>query len=127
MFTTKIRSGENKHLAELIAGGIAHKGFALVDVFSPCVTYNKINTYDWYRDRVYKLDEQPDGYDPSRRDIALAKAQEWGDRIPTGVIYRELGRPTYEEQVTALKAGPLVLQPLDDRRSGYEAIKDQFV
>src|SRR5215831_3234195 len=47
-------SGENKHLADLIAGAVAHKGFALVDVFSPCVTYNKINTYDYFRKRVYK-------------------------------------------------------------------------
>ena len=55
-------SGETKHLADLIAGGIAHRGFSLVDVFSPCVTYNKVNTYDYFRKRVYKLEAEP-GYE----------------------------------------------------------------
>jgi 2-oxoglutarate/2-oxoacid ferredoxin oxidoreductase subunit beta len=55
-------SGENKHLAELMAGAIAHHGFSLVDVFSPCVTYNKVNTYDYFRKRTYKL-EGEEGYD----------------------------------------------------------------
>ncbi|MHA4875299.1 hypothetical protein, partial [Enterococcus faecium] len=56
-------SGEQKQLSELIQGGIAHKGFALIDVFSPCVTYNKINTYPWFKERVYKLEDQ--NWDPS--------------------------------------------------------------
>ena len=56
-------SGEQKHLAEMIAGGIAHKGFSLIDVFSPCVTYNKINTYPWFKERVYKLEDT--NWDPA--------------------------------------------------------------
>ena len=51
-------SGDPDHLAQLIAGGIAHRGFALIDVFSPCVTYNKVNTYPWFKQRVYKLEEE---------------------------------------------------------------------
>src|SRR5439155_17545141 len=50
-------AGDPKHLTELIKKAINHKGYALVDVLQPCVTYNKINTYDWYKERVYKADE----------------------------------------------------------------------
>src|SRR5499426_1805466 len=57
-------SGEPEHMASLIAGGIAHHGFSLIDVFSPCVTYNKLNTYPWFKERVYKL-EDDSNYDPS--------------------------------------------------------------
>ena len=55
-------SGEPEHMADLIAGGIAHRGFSLIDVFSPCVTYNKLNTYPWFKERVYKLEDEA-GYD----------------------------------------------------------------
>src|SRR5262244_937921 len=68
-------SGENKHLADLIAGGIAHHGFALIDVFSPCVTYNKINTYPWFRQRLYKLDDDKN-YDAADFDCAMEKSFE---------------------------------------------------
>ena len=125
-FVARGFSGDVKQLVWLIQEAVKHKGYALVDVLQPCITYNKLNTYDWYRDRVYKLQEDP-AYDPTRRDLAMARALEWGDRIPTGIIYREEGRPTYEEQVSALKAGPLVQQPLDGRFAEYEAIKNEFV
>jgi 2-oxoglutarate ferredoxin oxidoreductase subunit beta len=90
------------------------------------VTYNKINTYDWYRQRSYKVEEEPD-YDRTNRDHVWAKAQEWGDRIPIGILYEDTERPTYEEQVSALKKGPLVHQPLDGRTADYEALKLEFV
>ena len=64
---------------------------------------------------------------PRSRDLALQKSLEWGDKIPTGILYREVGRPTYEEQVTALKKGPLVTQPIDGRLADYEALKNEFV
>ncbi len=125
-FVARGFAGDVKQLVWLIQQAVQHPGYALIDVLQPCVTYNKINTYEWYRARVYKVDEEP-GYDASRRDLAFAKAQEWGDKIPTGIIYREVGRPTYEEQVTALKAGPLVSQPLDGRLADYEALKNEFI
>ena len=97
-----------------------------MDCLQPCVTYNKLNTYDWYRARVYKLEEE-EGFDPTDRQQAWQKAQEWGDRIPIGVYYRNDERPTYEEQVTALKKGPLVRQELNGRYDDYEALKNEFV
>ncbi|MBI4493163.1 MAG: 2-oxoacid:ferredoxin oxidoreductase subunit beta [Chloroflexi bacterium] len=118
-------SGDIKHLTWLLQQAIIHRGYALVDVLQPCVTYNKTGTYEWFRERVYKLEEEA-GYDSTSREHAWSKAQEWGPRIPIGIVYRA-ERPTYEEQVTALKAGPLVLQPLDGRQRDYEALKDEFV
>jgi 2-oxoglutarate ferredoxin oxidoreductase subunit beta len=116
-------SGAINHLTELIRGGIEHKGFALIDVFSPCVTYNKLNTYNWFRERVYNLQEE--GHDTSSMEEALAKALEWGDRIPIGLFYK-VQRPTYEEEEPALKQGPLVRQPLGLKPDEIQQILKQF-
>jgi len=124
-FVSRGFSSDPRHLTELIQKAITHKGYALVDVLQPCITYNKINTNDWYKQRVYKLDADPD-YDASDYDAAWEKAREWEDRIPIGVIYQEEGRPTYEEQVTQLEAGPLMRQPVQRDRELLESIKSEF-
>ncbi|MGD1996495.1 MAG: 2-oxoacid:ferredoxin oxidoreductase subunit beta [Anaerolineae bacterium] len=103
--------GELDHLAWLIGEGLEHPGYALLDVLQPCVIFNRAYSYDYYRGRVYKLEDE--GYDPSDRTAAWQKAQEWGQRIPIGIVYRGAPLPTYEDQVPALGAGPLVEQPLE--------------
>ncbi len=113
-------SGDTRQLADLFAGAIAHKGFALVDVFSPCVTYNKINTYAWFKQRVYNLAEE-DGYDPSDPDAALRKAFEWGDRIPLGLLYKS-EQPIYEDSDPVLQRGPLVGQSLGMEQAVLEEL-----
>ncbi len=113
-FVGRSFAGDISHLADLIKKGIIHRGFALIDILQPCVSFNHKNTFQWYRERVYKL-ENEGGYDPGDKKAALEKAQEWGDRIPIGIIYRsEL--PTYEEQVPALSKGSLVSQEIDPGR-----------
>jgi 2-oxoglutarate ferredoxin oxidoreductase subunit beta len=97
-----------EHLRELYKQAMAHKGFALLEVLQPCVTFNRVNTYQWYRQRVYRVEETPD-YDPENELWAYRKAKEWGERIPTGVIFRH-PRPILEEAHPALAAGPLVRQ-----------------
>ncbi len=90
-------SGDPNHLAGLIKGGIQHKGFSIIDVFSPCVTFNHTNTYDWYRPRIYKLEDR--GHDPSNFDKAVTALREMDldqSHIPLGVFYKT-DRPTYEE------------------------------
>lgn len=123
-------SGEPKHLAEIIARGISHRGYALIDVLQPCVTFNRVNTYAWYRERVYHLEDEQ-GYDPSDRTAAWAKAQEWGDRIPLGVIYQVDGLPSYEDQVRALEGGSPVgrLEELAKAppTDAYERLKERFI
>ena len=115
-------SGDVKHLADLVAQGIRHKGFGFVDVFSPCVTYNKINTFDFFRQRIYKLESA--GHDPGNLVAAWERSLEWGDKIPIGLFYRT-ERPTYEELEEVLHAGPLAQQPAGLR--GRDALLDEFV
>ncbi|MPZ13373.1 MAG: 2-oxoacid ferredoxin oxidoreductase [Chloroflexi bacterium] len=125
-FVSRGFAGDPKHLTQLLMKAVRHRGYALVDVLQPCVTYNKVNTYDWYRGRVYKIDDES-GYDPSDYDAAWGRAKEWEERIPIGVIYQEEGRPTYEEQVPELQAGPLFRQPVERPRELLESIKREFI
>lgn len=101
--------GEPEQLENLFKQAIQHKGFSLIDVLQPCVSFNKINTYQWYRQRVYKL---PADYDSKDKAKAMGKAAEWGDHIPLGLVYLNQ-RAVYEEQSNVLKKGPLVKQPVD--------------
>ncbi len=118
-------SGENKQLSDIIAGAIAHKGFSLVDVFSPCVTYNHVNTYDYFRKRVYKLEAEPD-YDSSNAQMAFEKSFEWGERIPLGVFYRD-EQPTYEDLEPALQNGPLVEQEMGLSKEMFDELMEEFM
>jgi 2-oxoglutarate ferredoxin oxidoreductase subunit beta len=120
-FVARGFAGEIDHLAELIKQGIQHRGFALIDILQPCVSFNHKNTYSWYQERVYQLG---DDYDPSDRLAALTKAQEWGERIPIGVIYR-VTSPTFEEQIPALSQGPLVKQKLEPTKA--EPLLSEFL
>ncbi len=118
-------SGDPVHLAGLIKGGITHKGFAIVDVLSPCIPFNDLNTYDWFKQRVYKLDQA--GHDPSNLDSALGKALEaersgWA-KIPIGIFYSK-ERPTYSELNMTLSKGPLVMQPDPTKQQILDAINE---
>ena len=121
-FASRSFAGDIEHLSGLIRLGIEHKGFALIDVLQPCVVFNHKNTYAWYRERVYNLEEN--GYDPGNKMAAFEKAQEWGDRIPIGVIYRK-ERATFEERLPALARGPLARRRLDPMQ--VEKLLDEFV
>jgi len=115
-------AGDIAHLSGLLKMGIEHRGFALIDILQPCVSFNHKNTYQWYRERVYKLEGQE--YDPTNKLAAFTKAQEWADRIPIGLIYRK-ERSVYEEQLPALKEMPLVKQKIDPLQ--FEALLDDFM
>ena len=117
-------SGEIKHLADLIAGGIAHRGFSLIDVFSPCVTYNKVNTYPWFKQRIYKLEDQKD-FNPGDPKAALEKSFEWGEKIPLGVLFKD-EQPIYEDSEPALKEGPLVKHPLGLSQETFQSLYEEF-
>lgn len=108
-FVARGFAGDIPHLKELIKEAIQHKGFAFVHILQPCVSFNHLNTFSFWKERVYKLDE---GHDPHNKQAALAKSFEFDDRVPLGIFYREQ-RPTYEEQVITLKEKPLVEQPFD--------------
>ncbi|MGB9681838.1 MAG: 2-oxoacid:ferredoxin oxidoreductase subunit beta [bacterium] len=108
-FVARSFSGDQEHLIEMMKSAITHKGFAILDILQPCVSFNRINTFQWYKERVYKLDKN---YDPTNRSSAFQKALEWGDKIPIGIIYKK-DRATYEEQLPQLRNGPLYKQPIE--------------
>jgi 2-oxoglutarate ferredoxin oxidoreductase subunit beta len=96
-------------LKALIVNGTKHKGFALIDIFQPCTTYNKVNTTDWYRQVCYKLEETD--HNPEDKTAALKRAEEWGQKIPTGLFYK-VNKPTYEDGLPQIATTPLVNQDI---------------
>jgi 2-oxoglutarate ferredoxin oxidoreductase subunit beta len=110
-FVARTFVGDMAHTKEMFRRAIEHKGYALVDTLQPCVTFNKVNTYEWYQKRVYRLEGE--GHDPADLMAALARAQEWGDRIPVGVFYK-VDRPILEEGMAGFKKGPLVKRDITD-------------
>ena len=110
-FVARAYAGDNEHLTQLIKEGIMHKGFAYIDILQPCVTFNHHNTYTWYSKRVYKFKLEKES-NPADKISAFKKCQEWGERIPIGILYRQK-RATFEEQQSALKEGPLNKQRID--------------
>jgi 2-oxoglutarate ferredoxin oxidoreductase subunit beta len=119
-------SGQPKHLMKLYVDGIRHPGFALIDVFSPCVTFNKVQTYDWFRQRVYKLEDT--GHDPANFKGAMDKALEWGEKIPIGLLYRNPNPPpSLHEQDPGLQSGVLVRQPLGMNKEQRRKCIEEFM
>ena len=111
-YVARAFSGKQKHMVEMMKGAILHKGFALVDVFSPCVTYNKDNTYQWFNPRVRMLEEQ--GHDPTDLHQAIERGFQWGEEIPIGLFWRRNDLPTLEQQEPVLHTGegPLAFRKL---------------
>lgn len=104
-------TGHVKHLAELIKGGIRHKGFALIDAFSPCVTYNHDNSHEFFKQRVKMLEEM--GHDPGDFNAAMERAYMWGDVIPIGLFWKRDDLPSLDELEPVLaEGGPLARRPL---------------
>jgi 2-oxoglutarate ferredoxin oxidoreductase subunit beta len=105
-FVARGFSAEQKHLTELIKQGIRHKGFSFLDVFSPCVTYNHDNTYQWFRPRVKKLEDDT-AYDPTDWMAAIGKSLLWDEEIPIGKFFERTDVPTLHGAEPVLDAGPL--------------------
>src|SRR3989339_2108052 len=107
-FVARAFAGDMDQTKEILKKAVAHKGYALVDILQPCVSFNKVNTFQWFKERSYYLDSN---YDPSDRVEAFKKAIE-PDKFPLGVIYKSAPKPTFEENVTAYKkdAVPIVFR-----------------
>ncbi|WP_440954889.1 2-oxoacid:ferredoxin oxidoreductase subunit beta [Methanosarcina sp. Mfa9] len=118
-FVARGFAGDPEYLKDLMKAAISHKGFALLDVLQPCVTFNKVNTFKWYRDRVYKLEEE---YGPSDRLKAFERALEWGERIPNGIFFKN-NRKTLEELVPMIQEKTLVRQKFSPEETKRELEK----
>ena len=109
-FVARGFSGDGKQLLELMEKGIRHRGFALIDIFSPCVTFNHDNGYDFFRPRVKRLEDE--GHDAGDWKAACEKALVWGEEIYTG-LFLEVTAPTLEDQEPVLEeGGPLAHRPV---------------
>src|SRR3989337_201129 len=104
-------TGQVKHLVELIKGGIQHKGFALIDAFSPCVTYSHDNSYEFFKQRTRTLEDM--GHDPTNFNAAMEKAYMWGGVIPIGLFWKRDDLPSLDQMEPVLaEGGPLARRPL---------------
>jgi len=112
-FVARGFSGNSEHLSRLIREGIEHRGFSLIDILQPCVSFNRVNTFAWFRDRVYDLSER--SHDQEDCEGALALSREYGERIPIGILYKK-EKPTFTDRIGNLDSGPLISQSYDPRR-----------
>lgn len=123
-FVAQSFSSDIKQLTSLIEMGIQHEGFSLINVFSPCVTFNKVNTYDWFKENIVNLETVPD-YDPSNRMVAMTKLMETGGML-TGLIYQNKEKKSYENLVHGFKQEPLSSQPLVLSESEFDDLVAEF-
>ena len=117
-FVARGFTGKKEQLILLMKQAIEYKGYALVDILQPCVSFNKVNTFGWYKERVYDLDES---YNNTNKAEALAKAMEFDEKIPLGVLYRE-EKCTYHQKNEVLMQGT----PLLDRKTPEEVIQGRI-
>ena len=110
-FVARTFIGDPERTKEIIKQAITHKGFAVVDIFQPCVSFNKINTYQWFKDNTYWLTET---HDPKDRVEAFKRAIET-DKLPLGVFYINKNKPVFEDTLATYKTdkGPLFARDLN--------------
>lgn len=113
-------------LVDLIKQAMAHDGFSFINVFSPCVTYNKHNSYDWFKEHLTTL---PEGYDPTNRAEALRLLGE-RDGLVTGLIYQDTTKPSFEKAMAEANGGPharaLVHDVVKPEQALFDSICNQF-
>jgi 2-oxoglutarate ferredoxin oxidoreductase subunit beta len=123
-FVAQSFSSNLKQLTALIEAGLNHEGFSLINVFSPCVTFNKINTYDWFKENIVDL-EGVEGYDPSNRVMAMTKLMETKGML-TGLIYQDTSRKSYEDLVAGFKPEGLANQDIKLSEEDFQKLVAEF-
>ncbi|WP_442600872.1 2-oxoacid:ferredoxin oxidoreductase subunit beta [Paenibacillus sp. KN14-4R] len=124
-FVAQSFSSNLKQLTAVIEEGMKHKGFSMINVFSPCVTFNKVNTYDWFKENVVDLESIPD-YDPSNRAMAMTKLMETNGML-TGIIYQNKDRASYDASVPNFKDEALAKQDLKISEADFQKLVAEFV
>jgi len=104
-FVARGFAGNTDHTAMLMKKAIEHKGFSIIDIFQPCVTFNQHNTYDWFKERVYYLEDTD--YQPNDKVVAYQKSLEF-EKLPLGVLYETTAEKSYEECLEQIQSGALI-------------------
>ena len=123
-FVAQSFSSNLKQLTELIEAGIRHKGFSLINVFSPCVTFNKINTYDWFKEHIVNTDDI-ENYDPSNRITAMMKLMETSGML-CGLIYQDTHRKSYQHMIPGFKDEGIANQEISITEDQFEYLLTEF-
>ncbi|PNZ90930.1 2-oxoacid:ferredoxin oxidoreductase subunit beta [Staphylococcus pettenkoferi] len=118
-------SSDIKNLTKLLEDAINHDGFSFVNVFSPCVTYNKVNTYDWFKEHLTNIDDIED-YDASDKEKAMANVLKY-DSLLKGIVYQDTETPSYESQIEQLDETPLTKKDIHIQEDQFNALTQQFV
>ncbi len=124
-FVAQSFSSDLKELTELIERGIQHKGFSFINVFSPCVTYNKINTYDWFKENLIRLDELED-YDSHNRILAMKTLMEHNGFV-TGLIYEDKEKKSYQDLIHGYSQTPLAQEQLELGEEKFAQLMSEFM
>ncbi|RSK27104.1 2-oxoacid:ferredoxin oxidoreductase subunit beta [Bacillus sp. HMF5848] len=124
-FVAQSFSTDLKDLTSLIEQGIQHKGFSLINVFSPCVTYNKVNTYDWFKENLTKLNTIED-YNPNDRMQAMQTLMNYNGLV-TGLIYQNKEQKSYQELIHGYSESPLTKADLDLEQDQFEKLVSEFM
>jgi 2-oxoglutarate ferredoxin oxidoreductase subunit beta len=124
-FVAQSFSTNLKELTSLIEQGIQHKGFSLINVFSPCVTYNKVNTYDWFKENLTSL-STIEGYDANNRMQAMQTLMEHNGLV-TGLIYQNSHQPSYQQLVHGYSEEPLSKADLGMTQEKFDELVAEFM
>ncbi len=123
-FVAQSFSSNLKQLTSLIEEGIKHEGFSIINVFSPCVTFNKINTYDWFKEHIVDLEEDSN-YDSSNRIGAMTKIMETNGML-CGLIYQDKNKKPYESLLKGYSETPLAHQNLNMTEEQFNKLVAEF-
>lgn len=118
-------SSDIKALTKLIEDAINHDGFSFVNVFSPCVTYNKVNTYDWFKEHLTNLDDI-EGYDTSDKQLAMKTVLDH-ESLVKGIVYQDTETPSYESQIEELNESALSKRDIHITEEDFNNLTSQFV
>ena len=118
-------STDIKELTALIEAGLNHKGFSFINVFSPCVTYNKVNTYDWFKEHLTKLADI-EGYDNTNREMAMQTVMQH-EGLVTGIIYQDTETKSYQEKISGYSELPLTDIDISLSEDQFSAIVKEFM
>lgn len=116
-------SGDQKMLVNLFEEGIKHEGFSLINTFSPCVTFNKLLTYQWYRENLVTIDGEKIEHDPSNKQMAMARVME--GKTYQGLLYQEK-RPSADKLIKTVANAPGNIVDLDLRKPDFSSILEEY-
>jgi 2-oxoglutarate ferredoxin oxidoreductase subunit beta len=124
-FVAQTFSSNLKQMTHIFEEGMKHKGFSFINVFSPCVTFNKVNTYDWFKEHIVDLDQFSD-YDPTNRTMAMTKIMETQGML-TGIIYQDKQKKSYEQLIPGFKQESLAKQSLEMNQEQFDKLLAEFI